>query len=152
MDKRWAVGLSLGSATFVAKEVASPKVTFGVAELAVRYRFRPALEVDLALIGGGAMKGELSLAGIYFDFRYRFIAEQPWNAVRPAALGAAVVVDSPEGTAGAVQQVLGTPSYRGAAAGVADAFAQMHAPEAVVSVLVDAVRFGSPVQLRPTAA
>jgi hypothetical protein len=86
MNRRWAIGAQLGWETLTIKHGDEQKVTFGMLELAARFRIRPAIEVSLALRGGGTA-GDISLGGLYADFRYRFRAEEKWNLYAFAGLG-----------------------------------------------------------------
>lgn len=86
MNRRWAIGAQLGWETLTIQHGDKQKVTFGMLELAARFRIRPAIEVSLALRGGGT-DGDISLGGLYADFRYRFRAEQKWNIYAFAGLG-----------------------------------------------------------------
>jgi hypothetical protein len=87
MDRQWAVALALGGQTFQPKTTGAPDVTFTMLELGGRYRIRPAIELALTLAAGGAMKGQFSTGGLWVDFRYRFMAEQPWNVFALIGLG-----------------------------------------------------------------
>ncbi|HUS30247.1 MAG TPA: outer membrane beta-barrel protein [Kofleriaceae bacterium] len=87
MNRRWSVGLSFGWETLTIQHGDKQKVTFGMLELAGRFRITPAIEVALALQGGGT-EGDIGLGGIYADFRYRFRVERPWNLYAFAGLGA----------------------------------------------------------------
>jgi hypothetical protein len=95
IDRPWSVELNFGwiglSIDDETQDSASQEgidpVTFGMAELAGRYRFTPNLELGLTLIGGGAMKGDASMGGLYIDGRYRFLAERSWNPYAYLSLG-----------------------------------------------------------------
>jgi hypothetical protein len=93
MAKRWAIGLALGADVLVPDTTSTQKLSFGTLELAGRFRIKPAMELALALHGGGAMKGEVSAAGLYLDFRYRFMAEQPLNVYVLGGLGVLAVAN-----------------------------------------------------------
>ena len=86
MDRRWAIGAQLGWESLTIQHGDKQKVTFGMLELAARFRIRPAIEVALALRGGGTA-GDISLGGLYADFRYRFRAEEKWNLYAFVGLG-----------------------------------------------------------------
>lgn len=79
MDRRWAVSAGIGWESLEAKVDDGSKVTFGMLELAGRFRVRPAIELGLGLVAGGAEGGELTTGGLFLDLRYRFFAERPWN-------------------------------------------------------------------------
>jgi hypothetical protein len=85
MDKRWAIGLDVGPETFRADVDGAQQVEFGQFEIAARYRVRKPIELGLALHGGGS-RG-LGMGGLYFDFRYRFMAEQKLNVYALGSLG-----------------------------------------------------------------
>lgn len=86
MDNRWAVGFDLGWESLKIQHGDQQKVTFGVIELAGRFRIRPAIEVGLSAWAGGTA-GDIGIGGLYASFRYRFLAEQPWNVYAIGALG-----------------------------------------------------------------
>jgi hypothetical protein len=92
MASRWAVDLALGGASLRPKG-ASEGTGFGVLGLAGRFRLRPAMELALGLaFGGGNRDGvDLSMGALYAEFRYRFLAEQPWNVFVLGGLGAGSV-------------------------------------------------------------
>lgn len=82
------IGLSIDDDTQNdAGQMGLDPVTFGMAELAGRYRFMPNVEVGVTLVGGGAMKGDASMGGLYIDGRYRFLAERSWNPYAYLSLG-----------------------------------------------------------------
>ena len=85
MSKRWAIGVDVGPESYVPDVDGSEPTEFGQFELAARYRIRKPIELGLALHIGGADK--ISEGGIYFDFRYRFLAEQTFNVYALASLG-----------------------------------------------------------------
>lgn len=86
MSRRWAIGLDLGWQSFNVQHGTKPKATFGMLELAGRYRIRPHLEVALALALGGTA-GDIGTSGLYAELRYRFRVEQAWNLYVLGALG-----------------------------------------------------------------
>ncbi len=63
--------------------------------------------------------------------------DQPWNAARAAAAGAAIVVDGPGEVATALSRLLAEPSYRAAAMTVRADIEAMDSPEAVLATLID---------------
>src|SRR5687767_13715092 len=79
MDRRWAVAMSVGTLGLKPDREDADNVSFGMLELAGRFRIRSWIEVGLSFYGGGATKGELSTGGVFIDGRYRFLAERPWN-------------------------------------------------------------------------
>lgn len=91
MDRRWSVGLSFGALGLGPDRDGADDVSFGMVELAARFRIRSFVDVGLSLHGGGAAEGDLTAAGIYLDGRYRFRAERPWNLWALLSLGVASV-------------------------------------------------------------
>jgi hypothetical protein len=92
MDRRWSVSLSLGTLGLEPDvNGGGESVTFGMLELAGRFRIRLFVDVGLSIHGGGAGEGDLSIAGLYLDGRYRFLAERPWNLWALLSLGVASV-------------------------------------------------------------
>ncbi len=87
--------------------------------------------------GAGTVLGTLSV-GLPMVL-LPLVADQPRNAARAAAVGAATVVDSPDEVGGAVQKVLGDPSYRAAAAAVAGQTARMTSADDVLRLLLGRV-------------
>jgi hypothetical protein len=85
MSKRWAIGVDVGPESYQPDVDGSQKTEFGQFELAVRYRVRKPIELGLALHGAGSK--DIGAGGIYFDFRYRFMAEQALNVYALASLG-----------------------------------------------------------------
>jgi hypothetical protein len=86
MSRRWAIGVDVGPESYQPDATGSEKTEFGQLELAGRFRIRPAIELGLALHAGGSA-GDLGVGGIYLEFRYRFLAEQPFNVYGTAGLG-----------------------------------------------------------------
>jgi len=89
MAKRWAIGLDVGPESYkpdTPVDADSQQTDFGQLELAARFRIRAPIEIGLALHLGGS-KADLSMGGIYLDFRYRFMAEQKLNIYALAGLG-----------------------------------------------------------------
>lgn len=87
MDRRWAVSAGIGWESLEAKVEDGSKVTFGMLDLAGRFRATPAIELGLGLVAGGAEGGELTTGGLFIDFRYRFRAEHAWNIYVGLGLG-----------------------------------------------------------------
>lgn len=90
MDRRWAVGASIGSLGLEPERDGADNTSFGIIELAGRFRIRRWVEVGLSLYGGGT-KGTLGTGGLYIDGRYRFVAERRWNVFALLSLGVASV-------------------------------------------------------------
>ena len=91
MARRWSVAFSFGGESLTASDAGAKGVGFGVIELAGRYRIRPAIELALDLNAGGNQG--ISTAGLYAEFRYRFMAERPWNPYALFDLGIASAAD-----------------------------------------------------------
>ena len=108
MARRWAVGLSLGSASLTPRVPGGQQSAFGVGELAVRFRMNRALELALALGGGGAKTGDLALGEIFVDARYRFVPDEPWNGYVLGGLG----VMSAHGTSASDPETKGRGAVR----------------------------------------
>jgi hypothetical protein len=86
MDRRWSISAGLGWESLTIQHGEKQKVTFGMLELSARFRIRPAIQVGLVLTGGGTA-GDISLGGLYAEFRYRFRVEEKWNLWAGGALG-----------------------------------------------------------------
>jgi hypothetical protein len=91
MGRPWSIAIGLGAESLTAKTDGAKAVGFGGIELAGRFRIRPPIEVALALEAMGNQG--ISTAGIYAEFRYRFLAEQPWNPFALGSLGVASAAD-----------------------------------------------------------
>jgi hypothetical protein len=89
MSKRWAIGVDFGPESYEPDVDGSQKTEFGQFELAARYRIRKPIELGLALHLGGSK--DIGEGGLYFDFRYRFMAERPLNVYALASLGVLAV-------------------------------------------------------------
>jgi hypothetical protein len=86
MSKRWAIGVDFGPESYAPNVDGAEATGFGQFELAVRYRVVKPIELGLALHIAGA-DNKIAAGGLYFDFRYRFLAEQPFNIYALASLG-----------------------------------------------------------------
>jgi opacity protein-like surface antigen len=96
MDNRWAVGLSLGSMSLAPDGQTDSKTSFGVGELALRFRATPHLELELSAGGGREQRddnqqGDLEVNTVALAARYRFNPDGAWNWFAMAGLGAASV-------------------------------------------------------------
>ncbi|HEX4423727.1 MAG TPA: outer membrane beta-barrel protein [Kofleriaceae bacterium] len=95
MDNRWSVGLSLGSMS-LTPDGSDSKTSFGVGELALRFRATPHLELE-ATAGGGREQldngdqGDLEVNTFGLALRYRFNPEGKWNWFVMGGLGEASV-------------------------------------------------------------
>ena len=85
MSRRWAFGLDVGPESYEPDAMSAQTTDFGQVELAIRYRVRKAIELGLAL--HAAASKDIGAGGFYFDFRYRFRAEEPLNVYALASLG-----------------------------------------------------------------
>jgi len=92
--------------------------------------------VDLIVSAAGAGTLLASLSQGLPAVLLPVLAEQPLNAERAAAAGAALVVRDPEEVGEAAQQVLTDPSYRMAAMKVAAQITQMNAAEQALDLLL----------------
>jgi hypothetical protein len=88
MANRWAIDLALGGASLRPKG-ASEGTGFGILGFAGRFRLRPTMELALGLVLGGGSRDDidLSMGALYAEFRYRFLAEQPWNVFVLGGIG-----------------------------------------------------------------
>jgi len=98
MADPWAVDLAIGSLGLQPRATSADNTSFGVLELQGRYRIRPAIEVGLMLFGGGS-SGNLATSGLFADFRYRFMADRPWNLYALAGLGVVAAGDKTDPSA-----------------------------------------------------
>ncbi|HEX5059297.1 MAG TPA: hypothetical protein VFV99_08060 [Kofleriaceae bacterium] len=89
MAKRWAIGVDVGPESYKPDADNAQRTEFGQFELAARYRIRAPIELGLALHLAGSK--DISAGGLYVDFRYRFLAEQPLNLYGLAGLGVLAV-------------------------------------------------------------
>jgi len=97
-DRPWSITFGIGGMDLSAKtEPEETKTALTVIDLAAHYRITPAIQLGLSINAGGAAKGNVSAGGIYIDFRYRFLAERPWNVYAIASLGSMSAADK-EGT------------------------------------------------------
>jgi len=87
--ERWALGLSLASESLKPSS-GDTAVGFGVIEAALRYRVGWRLELAASLAAGGD-KTDVKLGALFFDARYRFVPDHPWNWYVLAGLGLASV-------------------------------------------------------------
>ncbi len=89
MSRRWAIGVDVGPESYQPDVTGSEKTEFGQFELAGRYRVTRPIELGLALHLGGSM--DIGEGGVYFDFRYRFRAEEKLNVYLLGSLGVLAV-------------------------------------------------------------
>jgi hypothetical protein len=93
MARRWSVSLGLASEKLTADTDGKPDATFGLLELAGRFRLRAPLDVGLTFSGGSGLEGALDTVAFYAEVRYRFFASRPWNPHAALALGFASVAN-----------------------------------------------------------
>lgn len=96
MENRWAIGLSLGSMSLAPDGQPDSKTSFGVGELALRFRATPHLELELSAGGGreqlaNNQQGELEVNTVALSARYRFNPEGAWNWFLMGGIGGASV-------------------------------------------------------------
>lgn len=99
MARRWAGELAIGGAGLKPKGD-TDSTGFGMLGVAGRFRLRPAIEFAAGITFGGAKVDtfQLSTSALYLEFRYRFLAEQPWNVFALGGLGVASVAQRGAGT------------------------------------------------------
>jgi hypothetical protein len=96
MENRWAIGLSLGSMSLAPDGQSDEKTSFGVGELALRFRATPHLELELSAGGGRQQladdqQGDLEVTTVALAARWRFNPEGAWNWFVMAGVGGAAV-------------------------------------------------------------
>lgn len=96
MASRWSLALSIGALGLTPEAQPDATTTFHVAELALRFRATPHLELAL-VVGGGRdrtpdhMDGNLEVTTGLLAARYRFRPAEAWNWYLMAGLGGAAV-------------------------------------------------------------
>ncbi len=90
MERPWSIALSLAAMSAKPHDI-QHSVGLGAFELAGAYRLRPSIQLGLSLAGGGGENNTLSTGALWANFRYRFMAEQPWNVLALASVGVASV-------------------------------------------------------------
>jgi opacity protein-like surface antigen len=96
MENRWAIGLSVGSMSLAPDGQPDSKTSFGVGELALRFRATPHLELELSAGGGREQladnqQGSLEVNTVALAARYRFNPEGAWNWFVMGGIGGASV-------------------------------------------------------------
>jgi len=87
MANRWGLTVGLGAQALKSSDTAgADDVGFATYELGGRFRIIPSIEVALSLAAGA--NRDDSYSGLWADFRYRFMAERPWNIYAYFGLGA----------------------------------------------------------------
>lgn len=95
MENRWSLGLSLGSMGLAPDHMHDNQTDFAVAELALRFRATPHLE--LAIDSGGGQESsrdnsnDRQFNSVMLAARYRFMPEAAWNWYVTGGFGAAAV-------------------------------------------------------------
>lgn len=94
---RVSVGLNLGATSVTAGgDAEGTETNFRIAELALRYRVGPHLELEL-MVGGGRQvleddtDGDLAMGGGTFSARYRFRPGRSWDWWLSGGIGATVI-------------------------------------------------------------
>jgi hypothetical protein len=95
MANRWSVGLSAGGMS-LTPDGGRDSTSFGVGELAVRYRATPHFELELSAGGGreqrdNGMDGDLEVATFAGAVRYHINPYDAWNWFVMGGIGAAAV-------------------------------------------------------------
>jgi hypothetical protein len=88
MDDRWAVDLSLWFGSATARVSGADSVGLAGLELSGRWRIREPIELALSLQAGGGDNNTVSAGGLWVDARWRFAAQERWNWIALAGLGA----------------------------------------------------------------
>jgi hypothetical protein len=96
MENRWAIGLSVGSMSLAPDGQRDSKTSFGVGELALRFRLTPHFEFELSAGGGREQladnqQGDLEVSTVALAARYRFNPEGAWNWFVMAGFGGASI-------------------------------------------------------------
>jgi hypothetical protein len=87
MADRWAVDLSLWLGSANPRVDNAKEAAVGGLELSGRFRIRSDIEVALDLQAGGGNNDTVAMAGLWADFRYRFLSERPWNWIGVVGVG-----------------------------------------------------------------
>ena len=95
MANRWSVGLSAGGMS-LKPDGSNDTTSFGVGELAVRFRATPHLELEVSAGGGreqldNGMEGKLEVATFAGALRYHINPYDSWNWFVMGGVGAAAV-------------------------------------------------------------
>jgi hypothetical protein len=90
MADRWAVGLGVGSIGLAAPN-ATTSTNYGVAELSLRFRATPHLELEASFAGGDSQDKSTSLGAGALALRYRFHPREDWNVWFMGGLGAVTI-------------------------------------------------------------
>lgn len=97
MRRRFALGVNLGGMSLTADDdVDQTETQFRTAELSIRYRATPHLELELLLSGGRQVledgeDGDLAMGGGTLAARYRFRIDRPWNWWLMGGIGGTVI-------------------------------------------------------------
>jgi opacity protein-like surface antigen len=98
MARRLAIGVNFGGYTVEQPDTESlePSTDFSTAELSIRYRISPHVELEALLSGGrqqleDGSEGELAMGAVTINARYRFRAEQHWNWWLSAGIGGTLI-------------------------------------------------------------
>jgi UDP:flavonoid glycosyltransferase YjiC (YdhE family) len=100
-------------------------------------------QVDLVVTAGGTGTVLAALSqGLPMVVR-PFHSDQPWNAARLAAIGAAVVIDDVAEAGPAARRIAEDPAYREAASSVAAQLASLNSPDTVLRRLISLTGAGA---------
>lgn len=99
MQHRFAIGISLGGAGYAPSDGSAADgedIGFSVAELELRFRLNPRIELLASFAGGreagdNGEAGDLATGSFAIAARYRFLPEQPWSWWLMGGLGGQVI-------------------------------------------------------------
>jgi hypothetical protein len=87
MANRWGLMVGLGFQALKSSDDGSGEnIAFATYEIGGRFRIIPSIEVALTIAAGA--NHDDSYSGLWADFRYRFLAERPWNIYAYLGFGA----------------------------------------------------------------
>jgi hypothetical protein len=87
MANRWGLMVGLGFQALKSSDDGSgDNIGFATYEIGGRFRIIPSIEVALTIAAGA--NHDDSYSGLWADFRYRFMAERPWNIYAYLGFGA----------------------------------------------------------------
>jgi hypothetical protein len=97
MANRWGLMVGLGVQALKSSDDGSgDNIAFATYEIGGRFRIIPSIEVALTIAAGA--NHDDSYNGLWADFRYRFLAERPWNiyAYLGFGVGSAAAKNAPD--------------------------------------------------------
>lgn len=87
MANRWGLMVGLGVQSLKSGDDGDGQnIGFATYEIGGRFRIIPSIEVALTIAAGA--NHDDSYSGLWADFRYRFLAERPWNIYAYLGFGA----------------------------------------------------------------